>query len=53
MGLNEYQLGLADFKRANHLCPNNKDIIHEIDKVKQKMQNYLAVEKATFKRMFK
>ena len=53
MGLNEYELGLADFKQANFLCPNNKEITKEIDKVKQIMQNYLAVEKAACKRMFK
>ncbi|OAD61216.1 Peptidyl-prolyl cis-trans isomerase D, partial [Eufriesea mexicana] len=53
MGLNEYDLGLADLKHALLVSPNNKDILLEIDKVKKVMNSYLAIEKASCQRMFK
>ncbi|XP_035722501.1 peptidyl-prolyl cis-trans isomerase D-like isoform X1 [Vespa mandarinia] len=53
MGLNEYEAGLADLKHSLAECPNNKDILKEIEKVKKVMNSYLAVEKATCQRMFK
>ncbi|XP_012288148.1 peptidyl-prolyl cis-trans isomerase D [Orussus abietinus] len=52
MGLNEYDLGLADLKRANIECPNNKDIMEEIERTKKVMRCYLTVERATCRRMF-
>ncbi|XP_076176310.1 cyclophilin 40 isoform X1 [Ptiloglossa arizonensis] len=53
MGLNEYDLGLGDLKRALLISPNNKDILMEIEKVKKVMNSYLAIEKASCQRMFK
>lgn len=53
MGLNEYNLGLADLKQALLESPNNKDILLEIDKVKRVMNSYLVIEKASCQRMFK
>ncbi|XP_024944752.1 peptidyl-prolyl cis-trans isomerase D isoform X2 [Cephus cinctus] len=53
MGLNEYNLGLEDLKRADRECPNNKDIQAEISKVQKIIRTYLAVEKETCQRMFK
>lgn len=53
MGLNEYELGLADLKQALVKCPNNRDIIEEIERVKKVMKSYLAVEKVAYGRMFK
>lgn len=53
MGLNDYEAGLADLKHSLAECPNNKDILKEIEKVKKVMNSYLAVEKATCQRMFK
>ncbi|XP_006622320.1 peptidyl-prolyl cis-trans isomerase D isoform X1 [Apis dorsata] len=53
MGLNEYDLGLADLKQALLESPNNKDILLEIDKVKRVMNSYLVIEKASCQRMFK
>ncbi|XP_053975182.1 peptidyl-prolyl cis-trans isomerase D [Hylaeus anthracinus] len=53
MGLNEYDLGLRDLKRASSISPNNKDILIEIEKVKKVMSSYLAIEKASCQRMFK
>lgn len=53
MGLNEHNLCLADLKRALSQSPNNKDILLEIDKVKKIMNSYLAIEKASYKKMFK
>ncbi|XP_051163085.1 peptidyl-prolyl cis-trans isomerase D isoform X2 [Leptopilina boulardi] len=35
LGLNEYQMCLLDLKQANQECPNNKNILQEIEKVKQ------------------
>lgn len=52
-GLNEYQMCLLDLKQANQECPNNKNILQEIENVKKVMNSYLIVEKETFKRMFK
>ncbi|XP_043515061.1 peptidyl-prolyl cis-trans isomerase D-like isoform X1 [Frieseomelitta varia] len=53
MGLNEYDLGLADLKQASLKSPNNKDILLEIDKVKRVINSYLAIEKASYQKMFK
>lgn len=53
MGLNEYDLGLADLKQALLESPNNKDILQEMDKVKKVMKKYLAIERASCQRMFK
>ncbi|XP_043485847.1 peptidyl-prolyl cis-trans isomerase D [Polistes fuscatus] len=53
MGQNEYDVGLMDFKRALAECPNNKDILKEIEKVKKAMNSYLILEKATFQKMFR
>ena len=53
VGLNEYELGLEDLKKANEMEPNNKDIKNEIERVKKMMISYLALEKETCKRMFK
>nr|XP_012138416.1 PREDICTED: peptidyl-prolyl cis-trans isomerase D isoform X4 [Megachile rotundata] len=53
MGLNEYDLGLADLKQALLESPNNKDILQEMDKVKTVMKKYLAIERASCQRMFK
>lgn len=53
MGLNEYDLGLADLKQALLDSPNNKDILIEIERVKKIMNVYLAVERASCQRMFK
>lgn len=53
LGLNEYQMCLLDLKQANQECPNNKNILQEIEKVKQVMNSYLIFEKETFKKMFK
>lgn len=53
MGLNEYDLGLADLKQASLDSPNNKDILLEIDKVKRVINSYLAIEKASYQKMFK
>ncbi|XP_034170813.1 cyclophilin 40 isoform X1 [Osmia lignaria lignaria] len=53
MGLNEYDLGLADLKQALLESPNNKDILQEMDKVKNVMKKYLAIERASCQRMFK
>lgn len=44
---------LLDLKQANQECPNNKNILQEIENVKKVMNSYLIVEKETFKRMFK
>ncbi|XP_071864093.1 cyclophilin 40 [Bombus fervidus] len=53
MGLNEYDLGLADLQQALLESPNNKDILLEIDKVKRVMNSYLVIERATCQKMFK
>ena len=53
MGLNEYDSGLADLKNALLKSPNNKVILMEIEKVKQIMNSYLEIEKASCQRMFK
>lgn len=53
MGLNEYDSGLADLKNALLKSPNNKAILMEIEKVKQIMNSYLEIEKASCQRMFK
>lgn len=53
MGLNEYELGLADLRNASQGNPKNKNILKEIEKVKKVMQSYLVLEKARCKRMFK
>lgn len=53
IGMNEYELGLADLQQALLKCPNNKDIIQEINKVRKIMNSYLMTEKATCRRMFK
>ncbi|XP_032663670.1 peptidyl-prolyl cis-trans isomerase D isoform X2 [Odontomachus brunneus] len=53
IGINEYGLGLADLQQALLECPNNKDIIQEINKVKKIINSYLITEKATCQRMFK
>ncbi|XP_063992138.1 peptidyl-prolyl cis-trans isomerase D isoform X2 [Diachasmimorpha longicaudata] len=52
MGLNEYELSLADLQSANTFTPNNPEILRELEKVKKTIDSYLAVEKSTFKRMF-
>lgn len=53
IGMNEYQLGLADLEVANEESPNNKDIQKEIERVKTKMKSYFLRERETCKRMFK
>nr|NP_001381134.1 peptidyl-prolyl cis-trans isomerase D [Nasonia vitripennis] len=53
IGLNDYELALTDLKRANECSPSNKNILKEIDKVKQVMKSYLALEREQCKRMFK
>ncbi|XP_014487537.1 PREDICTED: peptidyl-prolyl cis-trans isomerase D isoform X2 [Dinoponera quadriceps] len=53
IGMNEYELGLADLQQALLECPNNKDIIQEINKIKKIMNSYLIREKASCQRMFK
>ena len=53
MGLNEYEMCLADLKKAEQICPKNKDILKEIDKVKKVMNSYLLLEKVAYKRMFR
>lgn len=53
IGMNEYELGLADLQQALLEYPNNKDIIQEINKVKKIINSYLIMEKATCQRMFK
>lgn len=53
MGLNEYDLGLADLQQALLESPNNKDILLEIDKVKRVMNSYLVIERASCQKMFK
>lgn len=53
MGLNEYDLGLADLQQALLESPNNKDILLEIDKVKKVMNSYLVIERASCQKMFK
>ncbi|KAK2584640.1 hypothetical protein KPH14_006988 [Odynerus spinipes] len=52
-GLNDYDSSMTDLKQALVECPNNKDILQEIEKVKKVINSYLAVEKATCQRMFK
>lgn len=53
MCLNEYELGLADLKSAENICPRNRDVINEINNSKRLMQSYLSIEKAACRRMFK
>lgn len=52
-GMNEYELGLADFQKCIEENPANKDILKEIEKVNKEKQSYLQFEKATCQRMFK
>lgn len=52
LGLNEYNLSLADLKEADSLSPNNPDIIREIAKVQKTIKSYLNIEKESCKRMF-
>lgn len=53
VGLTEYELGLADLQTALLQSPNSKDIIQEINKVKEINKSYLVSEKAACQRMFK
>lgn len=53
VGLTEYESGLTDLQQALLHCPNNKDIIQEINKVKKIKDSYLVTEKAVCQRMFK
>ncbi|XP_058798311.1 peptidyl-prolyl cis-trans isomerase D [Phymastichus coffea] len=52
-GLNEYKLALTDLRKAIKDNPTNKEISKEIQRIKNVMKSYLAIEKATFQRMFK
>lgn len=53
VGINEYELGLADLQQALLKSPKNKDIIQEINKLKNTINSYLITEKATCRKMFK
>lgn len=52
VNLSEFKLGLADLQQALETCPNNKDIIREISKLKEMENSYLEIEKATCQKMF-
>ncbi|KAJ8670837.1 hypothetical protein QAD02_002096 [Eretmocerus hayati] len=53
IGLNEYELGLADFRKAQEESPNSRDIIKKIECIKATMKSHLVAETATCRRMFK
>ncbi|CAG2060708.1 unnamed protein product [Timema podura] len=53
IGLNDYEMALKDLKTALLLVPNNKSIKLEIISLRNRMRNYLLLEKARFEKMLK
>nr|CAD7430576.1 unnamed protein product [Timema monikensis] len=53
IGLNDYEMALKDLKTALLLVPNNKSIKLEIISLRNRMRNYLLLEKVRFEKMLK
>lgn len=50
--LNYYDKAVIYYKRALEVVPNNKNIIIELNKIKQAQRQYLIIEKKIYSKMF-